>query len=98
MGYYFEAPIHQKAQELLNLGAKEVSLSDAAATARGTTHGVFCVVDNGIFDAAAFCFSPQEFEAFTRPDDPRPKRFFSLPRSQAEALVGYKPPSPPQAA
>lgn len=35
-----------------------------------------CLVDNGLFTAAGIAFSPRELEAFTGPDDDRPKRFY----------------------
>jgi hypothetical protein len=35
-----------------------------------------CVVDNGIFGAAAYCYSEGEFKAFTDPSDTRPTKWF----------------------
>ncbi len=35
-----------------------------------------CVVDNGFFQAAAYCYSESEFEAFNDPHDSRPKMWF----------------------
>jgi hypothetical protein len=32
-----------------------------------------CVVDNGPFEAAAYCDTPEEFRVFNDPRDPRPK-------------------------
>lgn len=35
-----------------------------------------CLIDNGFFTAAGIAFSPRELEAFTGPDDDRPKKFY----------------------
>lgn len=35
-----------------------------------------CVLNNGIFGAAAYVYSESEFVVFTDLDDPRPKRWF----------------------
>lgn len=36
-----------------------------------------CVIDNGFFGAAGYCYNEGEFKAFTDPTDPRPKRWFT---------------------
>jgi hypothetical protein len=46
-----------------------------------------CVVENGPFDAAAFCFSENEFTQFNNPYDSRPKHW--LIYEHAEELSGY---------
>lgn len=45
-----------------------------------------CVVDNGLFEAAGYCFSEAEFIEFRR-NDGRPKRWFIVP--DAAGLSGY---------
>lgn len=40
-----------------------------------------CVVNNGPFEAAGIVFSDGEKEAFSLPDDPRPKIWLSLDRA-----------------
>jgi hypothetical protein len=50
--------------------------------------GVVCVVDNGIFKAAAFAFSEEELEVFAKPDG-RPKTWLAMDRKLAEELSGY---------
>lgn len=39
-----------------------------------------CLVDNGMFTAAAVCYSESELNAFSLPNDPRPKFWFMVPR------------------
>jgi len=49
---------------------------------------LICVVDNGFFEAAGYCFSEREFEVFTAPD-PRPKTWLLMDKEKAEELTGY---------
>jgi hypothetical protein len=39
------------------------------------TENLVCVVDNGMFGAAAYAYTKEEMEAFKRPDG-RPRRWF----------------------
>lgn len=39
-----------------------------------------CLVDNAIFTAAAIGYSKEEAEAFSDPNDPRPKKWFAVSR------------------
>ena len=39
---------------------------------------LICVVDNGPFEAAGYCFSPGEFKIFTDPEDHRPKTWLLM--------------------
>jgi len=41
-----------------------------------------CLVNNGGFTAAAICDDARELEAFTFPDDHRPKRWFLVERTK----------------
>ena len=85
MGRYINRPDgapRGKVEYLLELGAKEVDPLLAEESVEGA--GVIVLVDNGLFEAAGYAYSPAEFAAFIRPDDPRPKRFFILPRDVAE--------------
>jgi hypothetical protein len=45
-----------------------------------------CLVNNGPFKAAGIAFDREEFEAFTGPNDGRPKQWYLVP---AEALAPY---------
>jgi hypothetical protein len=76
VGYYIETQQPKGKAEYIrqHLNGVEISEDDAelfAHTARDVA--VICVVDNGPFEAAAYCFSPEEFRAFSDPTDSRPK-------------------------
>lgn len=45
---------------------------------------LICVVDNGMFAAAAYCYSPAEYKVFSEPDG-RPKTWLIHP--QAKEMV-----------
>lgn len=65
------ASFNEKCDALKNDGAIELDYTPQSFQA-----DLVCVVDNGLFAAAAHLFSEAEFEAFTNPNDRRPKRFF----------------------
>ena len=50
---------------------------------------LICVVDNGPFDAAGYCFDSREFEAFTEPDDTRPKTWLLMDKEEAERISNF---------
>ena len=81
MGYYLQTPeTHGKAEflceeyggEIINSQEAEELMNDLESTA------VVCVVNNGIFEAAGYCFSENEFKAFSRPGDTRPKTWLKF--------------------
>lgn len=51
--------------------------------------GLICVVSNGLFEAAAFCYNEDEFKAFNDPTDTRPKTWLVMDRKQAEKISDY---------
>ena len=44
------------------------------------------LVDNGRFKAAGVAYNEREYEAFTQPDDPRPREVFSVPVDKLMAV------------
>lgn len=80
MGYYLNSrldgsplPPRGKVQALIADGAK-------------LTNPVFqpnlvCVVENGAFDAAGYCYDAGEFQAFNQPSDPRRKTWLIVPNA-----------------
>lgn len=89
MDYYIQVPNKDKVGFLLK--NHDAMLLESAVQAREAFKegfGVVCVVDNGIFKAAAFAFSEEELEVFAKPDD-RPKTWLAMDRKLAEELSGY---------
>lgn len=91
MGYYIEVPNNKgKAQQLADLHRATIlpqrpeSFEDAP---EGTA--IICVVDNGPFEAAALCYSREEFVEFARPDG-RPQTWLLMSQRLAYDLAGYK--------
>jgi hypothetical protein len=97
MGYYINPPDgrrHEKGQWLIEeCGAAKISQEEALNILgfEDNDKGVVCVVDNGPFEAAAFCYDLGEFEAFTYITDCRKKQWYSLNRRVAEHLSSYSP-------
>ncbi len=91
MGFYLQGP-DPKADYLLATypDFQEVTPIEAGLSVMDEDRAIVVVVANGPFDAAAFAFSENEFEEFTRADDPRPRRFLSGPRDLVEVLSRYR--------
>ena len=93
MGYYVETgTTHGKADEILKahpLDAREVRILEAREAVE-SGEGVIVVMNNGPFEAAGFAFNMQEFEEFTDPFDPRPKRYIVMPYPKAAELSGFR--------
>lgn len=89
MGYYIEVPDNKgKAQQIIKLyGGRIVdrvpSFEDIAPD-----EGIICVVDNGPFEAAGFCYNQNELCDFARRDG-RPKVWVIMNRNKACELTGY---------
>lgn len=78
MGYYVQTGehLHGKADIICQqFDGLEISQGDAEKAVLAGKGAVICVVDNGPFEAAAYCHSPAEFREFSRPEDDRPKRW-----------------------
>lgn len=87
MGRYIQGPTKGKAEMLVEKhGAKMVNEADAMCY-YNDGDGVVCVVDNGFFEAAAFCYSQNEVSAFSDPSDLRPKTWLVMDRKLAEQLA-----------
>ena len=70
---------------------KEIWLQQNAEQASGPkpiteTHVPVCLVDNGPFTAAAVAFDARELNAFTQPNDFRPKRWFYVERAKVRTV------------
>jgi hypothetical protein len=89
MGYYInqnsngvQLPACNKADYLILDGAFEINKP------KKFLPDLVCVVENGPFDAALFCYKKEEFEVAADSQDKRPKRW--LIYSKAAELSGYK--------
>lgn len=87
MGYYIQTPTaHGKARYLIaNHGARSVPTPAAFPN----DEALVCVVDNVFFEAAAYCYSSQEYEDFRRSDGRR-KQWLVMPIEVACELSGYR--------
>ena len=75
-------PAFNKANELCAAGDAMV-----IAEPKEWDEEIVCVVENGMFEAAAYCYSPDELEAFRwSPSDPRPRTWLRCPN--AKKLAG----------
>ena len=75
MGYYIQTAAPKGKTEAIckELSGIEISQDEAEFFVKEQMGAVICVVDNGPFEAAAYCYNLDEFRAFNLPDDPRPK-------------------------
>jgi len=87
VGQYIECwPRHGKAALILNeFGGEQISVETARELIsepellQAMNQAIVCVVDNGPFEAAAYCPNLQEFETFADTvRDPRPRQFLLL--------------------
>lgn len=91
MGYYINTPNNkQKAEQICrDVKMAKIVPEPLSYDCVAPSLGIICIVDNGPFEAAGFCYSEQEFEEFKR-EDGREKTWVLMPRKIAERLSGYK--------
>ena len=81
MGYYVEVPLPtNKAEQLVRLHDAELVLSPEDFDFK-SDYALICVVENGLFDAAAIAYNRFERDAFNDPKDPRDKVWLKLPKT-----------------
>ena len=96
MGYYIQVPKNKgKAEQLAQIhGAMILPGAPESFSKVPVDKALICVVDNGPFEAAAFCYSEQEFKEFSSPDSlSRPSRlrtWLLMDRAKAEELSGFR--------
>lgn len=85
MGYYINST--SKGQPLGRLKVEQLC-ADGATIVDGNQFvpNLLCVVDNGIFMAAGYCYSEAEYEEFKHPDG---RRRTWLVHPQAKKLSGF---------
>lgn len=91
MGYYVQGPTFGKAQFLVEQHGGQILPTPPKTLADlPEGKGLVVVVDNGIFEAAAFAFNEGEYQEFSYPDDLRPKTYVVADRTKLEELTRYK--------
>jgi len=80
MGFYINPVDMSKESWLDKHGNRLLSVCEAAKLF-GTEYLPVCLVDNGIFTAAAIGYSEAELDAFNHPQDTRPKTFYAVHRN-----------------
>lgn len=93
MGYYIECSRPKgKAKEIIDsLDGIEISADEAEMILREDIGGaIICVVDNGPFEVAAYCYNLSAFRQFNRADDDRRKTWLLVNNKvKVEELTGY---------
>lgn len=89
MGYYIQtSQNHSKAEEIAQkFNGEIIPQPDFKKIPLGKA--VIVVIDNGIFEAAAFAYNHDEFIALTMPHDIRPKKFVLIDWDIAVSETGY---------
>ena len=90
MGYYIEGPAKGKAPCIKSEYDGEFISCPSSFDEVPEDKALICVVDNGFFEAAGYCFSQGEFDAFTF-SDPRPKQWMLMDKLKAQELSGFPP-------
>lgn len=95
MGYYVQTgTTHRKAERIAHEHGGHIVRKPRQFSDIPEDKALICVVDNGPFEAAALAYDEREFDAFTEPDDDRPKQFVLLDKNVAYGLAGYTPEVP----
>ena len=86
MGFYIEGPTVGKAAYLVKEHGAELTNSCMLWEDIPDGKAAICVVLNGAWDAAAYCFSEKEFDEWHDFSDPRPKTWLLMDKSKAKEL------------
>ena len=92
MGYYIQTPGNNtgKADIICKEYKAKKILRPESWSEIFPNEGLICVVSNGLFEAAAFCYDEDEFKAFNDPIDTRPKTWLVMDRKKAEQLSDFE--------
>lgn len=88
MGYYISGPAKGKIQFIRSEYDGEFISPPESFKDIADDKALICIVDNGPFEAAGYCFDEREFEEFIRPDS-RPKQWMIMDKKKAEELTGF---------
>jgi len=87
MGYYID--INSQGQLLPHKGKALALINDGGEKIKEPRYqeNLICIIDNGAFEAAAYCYCEAEFRYFLEPDG-RSKEWITHPK--AKELSNYK--------
>ena len=92
MGYYIQTPglLKGKAQYIVeHFGGRMMDKAPESLELLLDNEALICVVGNGLFESAAFCYNGGELANFSRPEDRRPKWWLVMNKKRAEELTGF---------
>ena len=88
MGYYIETPERSnKAEQIARIHDGEIIPQPLNFSKVPEGKALICVVDNRIFEAAAFCYNEAEFKVFSDPNDVRGRKWVIIQRDVACELI-----------
>jgi len=94
MGYYIETgKSHNKLEDIMVKYKGERIPKPTITnwiTYRDLGQAIICIVNNTVFEAAAFAFSPEELTVFTQADDLRYKCWLIIPWKDAVQATGFR--------
>ena len=91
MGYYIQTPENTgKTAQLVKLHGATIIKRPGSFDDVPVDKALICVAGNGLFDAAAYCFSASEFDAFNQPNDGRPRQWLLMDKKLVRGLTGFR--------
>lgn len=85
MGEYVN-PDNKSKEDFLAKNGTQIDAGSLAGLLNDSDNVGVCLVDNGKFTAAAVAYNMREVTEFTREDDYRPRKFYSVPRAALRAI------------
>jgi hypothetical protein len=88
MGYYIQTPGLSGKAAYLREHHGAIAVEPVEPSALPPDRAIVCVVANGAYDAAGYCFDDAEFAAFALPDG-RKREWLLMDRATVERLSNY---------
>ncbi len=89
MGYYIEVPqAKNKAAQLVSIYKATIIPCPISFEDIPRDKALICVVNNQMFEAAGYCYSPSELQEFKRLDG-RPRQWLLMDKSITQKLTGF---------
>ena len=96
MGFYIncddERVFHKGDWLVEKHGAIKITIDEAKKLVESNDNdfAVICIVDNGFFEAAAYCYNIREFIEFSNERDLREKTWYAMDKKIAQQLSNYR--------